>query len=89
MGWLCSNLASAAKPPAESNTLALNMPSAALPEWSASITMPAARPSGKGCCSSLMNRRFNGKANNTPSTAMAMIQIIVVAMGMTVFVTSM
>ena len=51
--------------------------------------IPAARPSGKGCCSSLMKRRFKGKANSTPSTAMAIIQHIVTGIGRTLFVTSM
>ena len=34
--------------------------------YSESSTTAAARPSGKGCCSSLMKRRFMGKATSTP-----------------------
>ena len=35
--------------------------------YSASSTTPQARPSGNGCCSSLMKRRFIGNATSTPS----------------------
>ena len=52
---------------AVASTLALNRPAAAADRsYSASRTTPQARPSGNGCCSSLMKRRFMGKATRTP-----------------------
>ena len=68
---------------------ALNMPAPAAPWYSESSTTPLARPSGKGICSSLMKRRFIGKASSTPMMEMTTIQIIICHHGMMMPVISM
>ena len=45
----------------------LRVPPAGACGYSESSTTAQARPSGKGCCSSLMKRRFIGNATSTPS----------------------
>ena len=61
MNWM-----NPAAPAAIISTFALNIPTAAADVYSVSNTTPHARPSGNGCCSSLMNRRFIGNATSTP-----------------------
>ena len=89
MAWLCATLSKAAPPPVTTKIFAFKRPLLASPVCSASITMPAARPSGKGSCSSLMKRRLSGNANSTPKSAMDAAHIIAVVMGMTLPVTIM
>ena len=68
---------------------ALKTPSSPVPSCRSSMTMPAARPSGKGICSSLMKRFFKGKAKSTPRMERATSQAMVWNMGMTWLVMSM
>ncbi len=67
----------------------MNIPSFAPPVYSASSTTPLARPSGNGSCSSLMKRRFIGKAISTPTIEHTHIHATMCDHGMMVLVTSM